>query len=150
MSQWHSTPSGNDAAADHHREIHRQANAALPLRGTRQYSVQRRTSGTSLRLKSVPPGKSGWRFANPPEFDPANGYAPNLVVVVSTGNAAIEDGAVAGMWICVLGTTPDTPAQYPGNGTPDPLTNVGGDGQWVEGLYWVPLGGGGSGPCPLA
>jgi hypothetical protein len=54
MSEWHPQPGGNDAEAEHHREIYRQANDALPLRGTRHYSVQRRTTGTTFRLR-VPP-----------------------------------------------------------------------------------------------
>ena len=56
MSEWNPRPTGTDAETDHHREVYRQANSTLPMRSTSQYSVQRRTTGTSLRLKMRPGG----------------------------------------------------------------------------------------------
>lgn len=53
MSEWHPYPGGTDARTGWEREQHRQTNQSLPLRGTSQYSVQRRTTGQSIKINSV-------------------------------------------------------------------------------------------------
>ncbi len=52
-------PGGNDAEAEHHREIYRQTNTALPLRSSSAVKVQRSTTGTFLRVRTPAPAPGG-------------------------------------------------------------------------------------------
>lgn len=63
MSEWHPSPDGSDAEAQYHREIYRQSNISLPIRGTSKYSVQRSTTGQRIKFRQVisasaPPAKT--------------------------------------------------------------------------------------------
>lgn len=92
MSIYNPTPSGNDAETEHHREIYRQTNKAIPLRSSSAVKVQRTTTGTFLRMRRTPPGgsssSSGFNYRGLWTATPPTPYMILDVVLLGAGTSA--------------------------------------------------------------